>query len=87
MWTPTFVEFLGTGLLVGAVAFAGSPLMIVAALAVAIALGGKISGGHFNPAVTVYQLMAGRISQSRALYYILAQVSAGLLVGVVHGMV
>jgi aquaporin Z len=83
MWTPTFIEFLGTLLLVSAVAFAGSPLMIVAALAIAIALGGKISGAHFNPAVTVYQLMAGRITQTRALMYILAQLSAGLLIGLI----
>ena len=83
MWTPAFVEFLGTGLLVSAVAFAGSPLMIVAALAVAIALGGKISGGHFNPAVTMYQLVAGRITQTRALFYVLAQCAAALVVGLI----
>lgn len=87
MWSPALVEFLGTGLLVSAVAFAGSPLMIVAALAVAIALGGKVSGGHFNPAVTIYQVVAGRITNTRAICYICAQLAAGLLVGFVHGMV
>jgi aquaporin Z len=86
MITPALVEFLGTGLLVSSVAFGGSPLMIVAALAIAIALGGKISGGHFNPAVTAYQFVAGRISQSRAMYYVLAQLAAGIAVGLLGGM-
>ena len=86
MWTPALVEFLGTALLVSAVAFGGSPLIAIAALATAIALGGKISGGHFNPAVTLYQLVAGRISRTKAMYYIGAQLSAGLGVGLVSGM-
>ena len=86
MWTPALIEFLGTGLFVSAVAFGGSSLLIVAALATAIALGGKISGGHFNPAVTVYHLIAGRISRTKAMYYIVAQLSAGLGVGLVSGM-
>jgi aquaporin Z len=87
MLTPTFVEFLGTSLLVSAVAFGGSPLIIIAALSIAIAFGGKISGGHFNPAVTVYQLISGRISTSRAVMYIIAQLSAGLGVGLIAGMI
>lgn len=79
--TPVFVEFLGTLFFVSSVAFGGNPLLIVAALATVIALFGKISGGHFNPAVTLYQFVAGRISQSKATMYIAAQLSAGLIVG------
>ena len=85
MFSPALVEFLGTALLVSAVAL-GSPLMIIAALATAISFGGKISGGHFNPAVTLFQYVSGRVSRSRALYYVLAQLAAGVSVGLVAGM-
>ena len=80
MYTPAFVEFLGTSLLIGAVAFTGTPLLIIAALAIAIALGGKISGGHFNPAVTIWALASGKIGQQKALSYIIAQTGAGLFI-------
>jgi aquaporin Z len=86
MLTPVFIEFVGTSLLISAVAF-GTPLLIIAALAIAISFGGKISGGHFNPAVTVYQFIVGHISLSKAFMYILAQLAAGLGIGLIAGMV
>lgn len=87
MYTPAFVEYLGTALLIGAVSFTGTPLLIVAALAIAIALGGKVSGGHFNPAITAWALVSGKIGKSKAISYILAQVGAALTVWVVGSMV
>jgi aquaporin Z len=60
--------------------------MIVAALAIAIALGGRISGGHFNPAVTLFTWMTGKMSQSRAISYIIAQSLAGVGVALLHRM-
>jgi aquaporin Z len=86
MYSPAFVEYLGTALLISAVAFATNPLWIPAVLGVAIALGGRISGGHFNPAVTAYQLFQGKISQNRALVYIIAQIAAALTVGVARNV-
>ena len=74
------VEFLGTALLVSAVAF-GGPLLIVAALAVAISIGGPVSGGHFNPAVTAFQYMSGKVSRNNAGLYIVAQILAVLSIG------
>jgi glycerol uptake facilitator-like aquaporin len=82
MYTPAFVEFLGTALLVGAVSFTGTPLLIVSALAIAIAFGGKISGGHFNPAVTAWALASGKIGKAKALSYMLAQLAAALTIWV-----
>lgn len=76
MYSPAVVEFLGTGLLIGAVSFTGVPVLIIAALAIAIGLGGKVSGGHFNPAVTAWALLSGKISQSKAMMYVLAQLGA-----------
>ena len=52
------------------------------ALAVLVSALGAISGGHFNPAVTVAVRLAGRIEWSHAVMYIVAQlvgaVGAGL---------
>jgi aquaporin Z len=87
MLSPTLIEFLGTSLLVGAVSFTGAPLLIVSALAIAIALGGKISGGHFNPAVTAWALASGKIGQAKAVGYILAQLSAAVFIWVVGSMI
>ena len=78
MVSAAVVEYLGTSLLIAAVAFTSSPLFIVAALAVAIGLGGSISGGHFNPAITLWSLASGKIGSEKALTYILAQSAAAL---------
>ncbi len=83
MMTPAFVEFVGTTFAVGALAFAG-PIAFLGALALAIAWGGSVSGGHFNPAITVYTWMMGKMSQSRAMWYVAAQVAGGVLVALLR---
>lgn len=82
MNNPAVVEYLGTSLLIGAVSFTGAPLLIISALAIAIYLGGRISGGHFNPAVTAWALLSGKIGQAKALTYILAQLGAAATIWV-----
>lgn len=86
MNNPAVVEYLGTSLLIGAVSFTGAPLLIVSALAIAIYLGGKISGGHFNPAVTAWALLSGKIGQAKALTYILAQLGAAATIWIIGSM-
>jgi glycerol uptake facilitator-like aquaporin len=87
MYTPAFVEFLGSSLLIGAVSFTGTPLLIIAALAIAIALGGKISGGHFNPAITAWALLSGKIGKSKALSYMIAQIGAAAFIWVLGSFI
>ena len=87
MYTPAFVEYLGTCLLIGAVSFTGAPLVIISALAMAIYLGGKISGGHFNPAITAWALASGKIGKQKAITYILAQLGAALTIWVFGSMI
>lgn len=87
MNNPAIVEYLGTSLLIGAVSFTGAPLLIVSALAIAIYLGGKISGGHFNPAVTAWALLSGKIGQAKALTYILAQLGAAATIWILGSMI
>lgn len=83
-------EFIGTFFLVltigctgiGAGAGVIAPLAIGAALMVMIFAGGHISGGHFNPAVTLGVLMRGRLKAADALPYVIAQVIAGVVAAI-----
>jgi aquaporin Z len=78
MMNKYLVEFLGTLFLVFVIFSTGNYLAIGAALAVAIMLGGAISGGAFNPAVTIALMHAGRLSRSDVIPYIVAQVAGGV---------
>ncbi len=82
-----FVEFIGTFFLVftvgstvitpGAGEFA--PLAIGAALMVMIFAGGHISGGHYNPAVTLGVWMRGACPTRDVIPYWLAQLAAAFV--------
>ena len=80
------VEFIGTFFLVMTVGMtviktpAGviPPLAIGSALMVMIFAGGHISGGHFNPAVTLAIFLRGKIAALDGLGYMVAQALAGL---------
>lgn len=80
------VEFIGTFFLVFTVGMtviapgAGSfaPLAIGGALAVMIFAGGHISGGHFNPAVTIGVWLRGKCDTADVAPYVGAQVLAAV---------
>jgi aquaporin Z len=93
---PYAAEFLGTFWLVlggcGSAVLAGAfPTLGIGFHGVALAFGltvltmayavGHISGGHFNPAVSVGAWAAGRFPTSQLLPYIVAQVLGGLVAG------
>lgn len=79
------VEFIGTFFLVFTVGMtvlhtpAGviPPIAIGAALMVMIFAGGHISGGHYNPAVTLAVFVRGKIGLREGLGYWIAQIAAG----------
>jgi aquaporin Z len=81
MMNKYLVEFLGTLFLMFVILATGNYLAIGAALAVAVLLGGAISGGAFNPAVAIGLMYTGKIPRSDLIPYIVAQV-AGALVAV-----
>lgn len=80
-------EFIGTFFLVFTVgmsviepgAGALAPLAIGSALMVMIYAGGHISGGHYNPAVTLGVLIRGKIEIKDAVPYWIAQFAAGIV--------
>jgi aquaporin Z len=100
-----FAEFFGTFWLVfggcgSAVFAAGVPEIGIGLLGVSLAFGltvltmaygvGHISGGHFNPAVSVGLWVGGRFSAKELIPYMLAQVlggiaAAGLLYTILQG--
>jgi aquaporin Z len=71
---------------VGAAVLSGSaftPLAAGATLMVMIYAGGHISGGHYNPAVTMAALVRRRIGISDAVAYWIVQVVGGVAAGAV----
>jgi aquaporin Z len=79
MLNKYLVEFLGTLFFVYIILATGNAIAIGAAMAIIVMVGGSISGGNFNPAVSVAMVAAGRLSSSELLPYILAQIFGGLI--------
>jgi aquaporin Z len=81
------VEIIGTFFLVFTVAASAlsrstfTPLAAGTVLMVMVYAGGHISGGHYNPAVTMAALWRGRINVADATAYWIAQLAAGLVAG------
>jgi aquaporin Z len=81
------VEFIGTFFLVATVGFTGNrddigsmaPVAIGSALMVMIFAGGHVSGGHYNPAVTLAVWLRGKCPVSDVIPYVVSQVLAAVL--------
>lgn len=84
-------EFIGTFFLVltigctvvGAGTGVIAPLAIGAALMVMVFAGGHISGGHYNPAVTLGVLIRGKVNATDVVPYWLAQFAGGIAAAVI----
>jgi aquaporin Z len=84
------VEFIGTFFLVFTIgmtviapgAGAMAPLAIGSVLAVMIFAGGHVSGGHFNPAVTLGVWLRGRCDTVDVVPYMGSQAAGGLVAAV-----
>ena len=72
------IEFLGTLFFLYVILATGNWIAIGAALAIAVLIGGPISGGSYNPAVTVMMVAAGKFPRSDLIPYILAEIAGGL---------
>src|SRR5580700_9832481 len=60
-----------------------APLAIGSALMVMIFAGGHISGGHFNPAVTLGVWLRGKCETKDVLPYMIAQIAGAALAALV----
>lgn len=72
------VECIGTFFLVLTVGLTGNPLAIGGVLAAMVYMGGYISGGHYNPAVTLGVLLQKKITVAEAASYVLVQLVGAL---------
>lgn len=83
------VEFIGTFFLVFTVGMAVrsgaalAPIAIGAALMVMVFAGGHVSGGHYNPAVTLAVFLRGKCSKGDLLPYWAAQFAAGVVAALI----
>lgn len=85
------VEFIGTFFLVLTVGMTVidpnstqfAPLAIGSALMIMVYAGGHVSGGHYNPAVTVAVWLRGRCPAADVIPYIGAQLAAGAVAALV----
>ena len=77
-------EFVGTFFLVltiGLTVLSGTPLAPLAigsSLMIMVYMGGHISGGHYNPAVSLAVLLRGKLDPKEFIPYVLFQVGGGL---------
>ncbi len=76
-------EFVGTffflSIILNAVADAAyGPIAIAVGLLAAIYFGGKVSGGHYNPAVSIMMHVKGKLAGDLTALYIAAQILGAL---------
>jgi len=76
-------EFIGTffflSIILNAVADAAyGPIAIAVGLLAAIYFGGKVSGGHYNPAVSIMMYVKGKLAGDLTALYIAAQILGAL---------
>ena len=78
------IEFLGTFFYLSIILFMvkfdyqWGPFAIGLGLTMAIFWGGRVSGGHYNPAVTIMMYANNSISLRDTILYILSQILGGL---------
>ena len=73
------VEFLGTFIFFFVILATGNAWIIGLTLALLIFAFGKISGGHFNPGVTLMMLYKKGVLLEDAAAFMVVQVLAGIL--------
>ncbi len=77
---PLLAEFVGTLMLTAVVLVgSGSPLIAAMAVIVLVVMFVRVSGGHFNPAVTIGLLLAKQIPAWKAAGFVVMQVLGALL--------
>lgn len=72
-------EFIGAFFLILVIGLTGNPLAIGAILMVMIYMGGNISGGHYNPAVTLGVFIRGKIDAKDMIIYWVFQILGAII--------
>ncbi len=88
------VELIGTFFLVLTIACTGllgaegviAPLAIASALMIMVYAGGHISGGHYNPAVSLAAVIRGALSPCQFIPYAVSQIIGAVLAVIVFNL-
>ena len=75
------MELIGTFFLTVAISLTGNPIAIGLMLMAMIYVGGHVSGGHYNPAISLAVWMRGKLHTNDLACYVVAQ-TVGALLGV-----
>lgn len=78
------IEGIGAFFLVLTIGFSANPLAIGFILAAMVYMGGHISGGHYNPAVTLAVWIQKKIDQKDAMMYMLFQLIGAVAASLVY---
>jgi aquaporin Z len=78
------IEYVGSIFFFYVIIATGNPLAIGAALALVAYLGGPISGGNYNPAVTLMMVLSGKQSVNTVFTYMIVQFLAAFTVAEIY---
>ena len=79
------MEMLGAMFLVLSMSLTGNPIAIGAMYMILVYIGEGVSGGHYNPAVSLAAFLRGGLLNVRDMwYYMLFQIFGGALAAVLH---
>ena len=81
------MELIGTFFLTVAISFTGNPLAIGLMFMAMIYMGQGVSGGHYNPAITLAVYLRGKMRSSLVLGYMTSQVFGALLAVLLFNLV
>lgn len=73
------IEFIGTFIFFSVILQHGQALPIAIALAAVIYFGGAISGGHFNPGVSLMMFLKGTLGSADMIQYVVVQCLAAFV--------
>lgn len=79
MYGKLITEIIGTFIFVAIVIKTGDPIASGIALAAVMFMGHNVSGGHYNPAVTLAMYANNKLKLEETLGYITSQVLGGLI--------
>ena len=78
------IEYVGSVFFFYVIIATGNPLAIGAALAMVAYLGGPISGGNYNPAVTLMMVLSGKQQFNTLFTYMIVQFLAAFTVAEIY---
>lgn len=79
MYDKFFVEIIGTFIFLSVILISGEAIPIGIALAAMIYFGAGVSGGAYNPAVSLAQFLKGDLNGTGLAVYIIAQIIGAVL--------